>query len=249
MCARHIFVLHDIIYVSHDMCARHVFVPHDTICAPHDMNTPTHDMSFLLTRTLGAFHSRVMRRIEIDLSHHDLPGLHKPIEFLFLDPLYAWSVCAHKLGRAGHKLHFAYQAHTHPDTGEPLYGASVASGEIMRKASARGFPALFGISYDAGQASRRRSYAPILISVANTDFNGRDVCICIGYMPGLQLASSADTDSAKTAMHELRQACIGAIVDVLEAAGRFGFKCVLSEKAPDGKGYSTTCTHPMTCTP
>ena len=209
---------------SHDMI--NLYTRHVTQCIVHHMS---------MTRTLGTFHFRVMRRIQIDLSHHHLPGLHKPISFTFVDPLFAWSICAHKLSRA-HQLHFTYKSRYHPDTGERLYGASISNGEIMKKASVRTSPALFGISYDSGNASRRRSYSPILISVGNTDYNGMDTCTCIAYMPDLQLGSS---DAASKAMHEVRQACIGAIVDVLEAAGQFGFKCILSEKSPDGTG----CTH------
>ncbi len=106
----------------------------------------------------------------------------------------------------------------------------------MKKASVRTPPALLGISYDSGNASRRRSYSPILISVGNTDYNGMDTCTCIGYMPDLHLGSHASSDSANEAMHEVRQGCIGAIIDVLEAVGQFGFKCILSEKSPDDTG-------------
>ena len=63
-----------------------------------------------------------------------------------------------------------------------------------------------------------------------------ETCTCIGYMPDLHLGSHASLNSAVEAMHEVRQACIGAIVDVLEAAGRFGFKCILSEKSQDRTG-------------
>ena len=196
----------------------------------HPQHAPRHAPTTCTHRKLGLFYPRVLRRIEIDLSNHGLPGLQEPVTFEFLDPLFAWSICAHKLTRRGHKLHFKYRARTHPATGESLYGASVANGEFMRRACQRGPPALIGISYDAGQATRRRSYAPILVSVANTDYNGRDACECVGYMPELQLGSSAGTDTVKKAMHELRQACIRAIVDVLERAGRFGFMCTLCQQ-------------------
>ena len=89
-------------------------------------------------------------------------------------------------------------------------------------------PALIGLSYDAGNASRRRSYTPILISVGNTDYNGMDACICIGYMPELIVAgASSDKNVVYEAQHELRQSCIGAIIDVIEACGEGGFRCQL----------------------
>ena len=134
---------------SHDMCPRYM---HTHIHAYTHAHSHTH-----VHRKLGLFYPRVLRRIEIDLSYHKLPGLQKPVTFEFLDPLFAWSICAHKLTLHGHKLHFKYQARTHPTTGEALYGASVANGEFMRRACERGPPALIGISYDSGQASRRRS--------------------------------------------------------------------------------------------
>ena len=246
MCTHDIHPRYTPTIYTHDMHPRHTptTYTHDVVNVTHDMyprytpTTYTHDIHTIslvvyhmsLTRSLGTFYSRVTRRIRIDLSHHELSALKNPISFTFLDPLFAWSVCAHKLSRK-HKLYFTYQKRVHPDTGEPLYGSSVSNGDIMKKACTRGPPALVGISYDSGQASRRRSYTPILISVGNTDYNGMDTCTCIAYMPDLQLGES---DSAKKAMHELRQACIGAIIDVLEAAGQFGFKCILSETSPDG---------------
>ena len=118
-----------------------------------------------------------------------------------------------------------------------MYGGSVASGEIMRVATRRcpigTGPALFGLSWDSGQASRRRSYTPILVSIANTDYNGKDACVCIGYMPVINVGAysgSSKEEAVHQAMHELRQACIGAITDVIEASARHGFKCLLFEE-------------------
>ena len=188
-----------------------------------------------LSRTIGSFHARVMRRVNVDLTHHNLPGLNKHIAFTFIDPVFAWSVCAHKLSQT-HDLHFKYKPLTHPSTGERLYGASVAHGDIMKEACRRcaTAPALIGISYDSGQASRRRSYTPILVSVGNTDYCGMNSCVCIAYMPVIDCGDSVDGEILKQVMHELRQACIGAIVDVIEACGQHGFKCLLSEKSQDG---------------
>ena len=188
---------------------------------------------------LGSFHARITRRVTIDLTHYDLPGLHKPFVFTFMDPVFAWAICADKLSRQ-HEMYFCHIPATHPNTGEPMYGASVACGEIMRKACSKcpagTAPALFGLGYDSGQASRRRSYTPVLISVGNSDYCGRESCVCIAYMPEIVIKGAAQNlDVAKEAMHELRQACIGAIVDVIEACAEHGFKCVLSEELSNGQ--------------
>ena len=58
-----------------------------------------------MMKRVGSFHPRVTRRVSIDLSHIGLPGLHKPIVFTFVDPVFAWSVCADKLS-GNHDLYF-----------------------------------------------------------------------------------------------------------------------------------------------
>ena len=197
-----------------------------------------------ILKKLGSFHSRITRRVMIDLSHHQVPGLVSPIAFTFIDPIFAWSVCAHKLSRT-HDLHFEYHPLFHPTTGEQLYGASVAHGEIMRRACEKARhgsrresgPALIGVSFDSGQASRRRSYTPIIVSVGNTDYSGLNSCICIAYMPVLNLGSAVDKPNAKDAIHELKQTCIGAILDVIEGCAKDGFTCLLCEKSQNKSGY------------
>jgi len=88
--------------------------------------------------------------------------------------------------------------------------------------------ALFGLSWDAGLASRRRSYTPIIISVGNTDYSGMNACSCIAYLPELPLSKKiAATGEGKRARHELVQACAGAIIDVLESHAQNGFRSVL----------------------
>lgn len=181
-----------------------------------------------VTRKIGQFDARVTRTIRIDLSHHNIPTLREPISFSFLDPVYAWAFCARKLG-TNHELHFEHVPLVDPITGERLYGAGVQHGDWMEEAchSRPGPPALFGLSYDAGQASRRRSYSPILISVGNTNYVGKHSCICIGYMPDLALGSYSNHPSSKAAMHELRQAIVRAITAVIEASAEHGFRCYL----------------------
>ena len=91
-----------------------------------------------LVKELGSFHSRVTHRVDIDLTHYDLPGLEKPITFMFIDPVFAWANCATRLSYT-HALHFKHSPLYHPVSGELLYGASVAHGNIMRQACER-FP-------------------------------------------------------------------------------------------------------------
>ena len=90
-----------------------------------------------LSRTLGIFHARVTRHASIDLSHFKLHGLEDPIQFEFLDPVFAWTVRADKLIRSNIKLHFDYGERQHPVFGVPLYGASVANGVLFKKACAK----------------------------------------------------------------------------------------------------------------
>ena len=180
------------------------------------------------TTKLGSFHTRVTRTTEVDLSSHKLQGLEKPIKFRFVDPIYAWSMCAYKLSKE-HKLHFQYKPLKH--RGQLLYGSSVATGDVMREACKKySQPALIGLSYDAGMVSKRRSYTPILVSVANTDYAGLNSCVCIGYLPILNLGASVSRPEFAAAMHDLRQTCIGAIVDIIETGAANGFKCLF----PDG---------------
>ena len=90
-------------------------------------------------------------------------------------------------------------------------------------------PALFGMSWDSGNASTRRAYTPILISVGNTDYGGYKVCTCVGYMPSLNLSSKdLKTDEGQQAIHELKQECAKAIIGVIERCAQHGFTCVLN---------------------
>ena len=192
-------------------------------------------LDYQLNKT-GCLSSRWRRTVVIDLSHVGLPALTDPLCFNFVDPVFAWVSCAEQLSRK-HDLHFTYRERLHPHTGAKMYGSSVQHGEYMREAcrrtptspGLRTGPAIFGLSWDAGNASRRRSYTPILISVGNTDYSGLEVCICIGYMPVLQLCDKdLKSDEGKQALHELRQACAKAIINIIEDTAKTGFKCELS---------------------
>ena len=189
-----------------------------------------------ITKTVGNFYARVTRRVRIDLHHIGLDGLRKPIEFVFIDPLFAWAACAEQLSH-DYTLYFEHQSLRHPVTGEQMYGASVKNGTIMEEAckrvptrsSVRTGPALLGLSWDAGNASRRRSYTPIVISVGNTDYSGLQACSCVAYLPELPLSSGEmSTPLGKQARHELVQACAAAIIDVIDECAQDGFLCTLN---------------------
>ena len=85
-------------------------------------------------------------------------------------------------------------------------------------------PALFGLSWDAGQASKRRSYTPIIVSVGNTDSASKDTCFCIGYLPSVGGHSDSDTRRV------LVQRCIGAILKVLDTNSDRGFTCLIADE-------------------
>ena len=118
--------------------------------------------------------------------------------------------------------------------GQRLYGTSVPCGEVMRLACERvngkkiwhsGIkrgPALFGISWDGGNASKRRAYTPILISVGNSDSASPDTCVCVGYLPALPTFIK-DNDVRRL----LVQKCIGEIIKVVNASADNGFTCTL----------------------
>ena len=204
----------------------------------------------VLVAKAGGFNSRVIRTVKIEIKGG-------PVEFVFLDPVYAWCSTAFGCSREMPLL-FRYVARVDPATNQRMFGTSVQCGEIMRKAcervnsrlfcvflltisllclrspapvcdcrarvneNPRG-PALFGISWDGGQCSKRRSYTPIIISVANTDSSSTVTCRCIGYMP--TLSQDADSDVRR----ELVQRCIGAIISVINACAKTGFTCNLHD--------------------
>ena len=178
----------------------------------------------------GGFRSRIMRSVKIDLSD---VGFHGDINFEFVDPIYAWASTAFRVGQSG-PLHFESQPYFN-DAGERLYGRSVQSGDFLFRACEhvqarmtwdedlpRG-PALFGLSWDGGNASKRRSYTPIIISVGNTDSASCDTCCCIAYLPSLPAGTDSDVRRV------LVQRCISAITKVLEEAAERGFTCVLPD--------------------
>ena len=90
-----------------------------------------------IRKRVGSFHSRVIRRVTFDLSHTGVSALQKPLIFKFIDPVFAWSLCADKLRRKQHVLYFEYKELRNPNSGELLYGASVQNGQIMKKACDR----------------------------------------------------------------------------------------------------------------
>ena len=177
---------------------------------------------------MGRFYPRVTRVVHVDLTQYGVP---QPIRFTFIDPVFAWTLCAQKLVKLNHELHFKFKPLFHPTTGQRLFGASVVHGEIMRKACSNcplgAGPALIGLSYDGGQASRRRSYTPIIVSVGNTDYCGLEACVCVAYMP--KLPKHVSKKHQNDALHKLTQTCIGAIVDVVESCGQNGFVCSLKQ--------------------
>lgn len=195
-----------------------------------------------IKKECGSFFPQVVHSVAIDLSHHGLPELAQPIQFKFVDPIFAWACCARRLSQPVDLLHFKFISHTHPTSGERLYGGSVAHGEIMRVACSRvpTEPALIGLSLDFGQASKRRSYAPIILSVGNTDSRIMDACTCISYLPDLALGADLGKAAAQRAMHDLRQACMGAIIKVIEASGEHGFHCLLG-------GHERRLLFPVLC--
>ena len=190
-----------------------------------------------INKTVGSFYPRVTRHADIKLNRWNIVGLEKPVRFTFIDPIFAWVRCANKLSHQ-HHLHFKYEELRHPDTGELLYGSSVANGLIMKRACEKvpvnnsnnpSGPALIGLSWDAGNATKRRSYTPILISVGNSNCSGSATCTCIGYLPRLKLSQKVSSSKeGQAAQFELAQACAKVIINVIEqCAERGGFKCLL----------------------
>ena len=178
----------------------------------------------------GSFNSRILRVVYIDMKDVGLDV----VKFTFVDPIYAWAATALRVSRCW-PLYFQFCPLYDPNTHERLYGTSVRCGQVMEKSCARvqsmpvydttlrRGPALFGISWDAGQASKRRSYTPIIISVGNTDSASSDTCVCIGYLPTL---NTSDSDVRRV----LVQRCIGSILKILNANSERGFTCILADE-------------------
>ena len=173
----------------------------------------------------GGFRCRVMSSVMINV-------IGMQCEFFFLDPVYAWAMAAKKMSEK-EPLFFDFEPRFN-NLGQRLYGTSVACGEVMRLAcervnakkiwhagTKRG-PALFGISWDGGNASKRRAYTPILISVGNSDSASPDTCVCVGYLPELPTFIK-DNDVRRVVV----QKCIGEIIKVVNASADNGFTCTL----------------------
>ena len=184
-----------------------------------------------LVAQAGCFQSRILRVVSIQMTNEGFSN----IEFRFVDPLYAWACAAEKAGTKS-PLHFQYIPSYSPNQ-QRLFGSSVKGGEIMRRACERvnsrvpyfdgtipRGPALIGINWDAGGASKRRSYVPILISVGNTDSASSDTCECIGYVPTLSSKASSNVRRL------LVQRCIGAILKIVNKHATQGFTCTLNGK-------------------
>lgn len=182
-----------------------------------------------LVKKCGGFRSRIMRTVKIDMRDS---GIHDQLQFEFVDPIYAWATTAFRVSERG-PLHFKAQPFFN-DAGERLYGDSVQGGEVLFKACERvqgripwddklpRGPALFGLSWDAGNASKRRSYTPIIVSVGNTDSTSCDTCFCIAYLPTLPVGTDSDVRRL------LVQRCISAITKTLDENAERGFVCMLS---------------------
>ena len=83
----------------------------------------------VLVGKAGGFNCRVMRTVKIEIKGG-------PVEFAFLDPVYAWCSTAFCCSREM-PLHFRYVARVDPATNQRLFGTTVQCGEIMRKACER----------------------------------------------------------------------------------------------------------------
>ena len=85
-------------------------------------------------------------------------------------------------------------------------------------------------------SSQVRSCACVTLSTYSSLFLSNDKGCGQGrYMPFFEWKDHCTPDKLKAVMHELRQACIRAILDVIEGCGQHGFECLLWEDTHKGK--------------
>ena len=188
---------------------------------PEERAWPTSSKSLraMVQRKLGVFWDYLIHTHTIDLSKFELPGV-SSINFRFVDPLYVWIQQSNKCVQKGHKLVWKPRVMRHPVTHEPVYGAGLSYGLLLR-AAVQGIPAggrvaLINLSWDAGDTVyASKSAVPICVQVMNLNSAPVESVGLVGYLPSLEVSDSLKKEQNYVkAQTFLLQACIGKIVQV-----------------------------------
>ena len=138
----------------------------------------------------GFFWDMVMRSHTIDLRRFGLPGCDS-IKFEFVDPVFVWIQRCNELSKRGVPLKWDPVSHLHPRSGQPVYGAGIECGLLLRAATAS-IPAgakvaLINLSWDGGNTAYvGRSSCPITVQVMNVN-DGTVLAVgLLGYLPYLE---------------------------------------------------------------
>lgn len=131
-----------------------------------------------------------------------------------------WIQQSNKCVQKGHKLVWKPRVMRHPVTHEPVYGAGLSYGLLLR-AAVQGIPAggrvaLINLSWDAGDTVyASKSAVPICVQVMNLNSAPVESVGLVGYLPSLEVSDSLKKEQNYVkAQTFLLQACIGKIVQV-----------------------------------
>ena len=179
-------------------------------------------------RVAGNFWDNVTTTHHINLTRFELPGCER-VTFNLTDPIYVWITCAVRLHKSGVPLYWKPQTMDHPVYHEPLYGADIQFGKLLRAAAeeARGNIVLFNINWDGGQCGfGSRSCVPIHVQVMNTNSSSTKGVGLVGYLPYICVPEGyRNQPNFLAARSHVLQTCIGKVLDSIEAHARHGFKC------------------------
>jgi len=142
---------------------------------------------FQVTNKVGNFWENVTSTYTVNLSKFELPGC-KRVQFVCIDPVYAWITCCNALHKRGIPLHWKPRTLHHPVTGDEVYGAGIQYSKLLRSAcetlGTHGNVALFNINWDGGGTGfGSRSCTPIHVQVMNTNSASTLTVSLIGYIP------------------------------------------------------------------
>ena len=118
---------------------------------------------------VGDFWPNVTITKTINLEGFKIPGV-RSLEFSFVDPVYVWVKACERLTKRGYKLVWQPKEMKHPTSGEPVFGAGIQFGLLLRNAVKSvpegGFVALMNLSWDSGATTMQsRSAIPICMQV------------------------------------------------------------------------------------
>ena len=221
----------DYVEVAYSCCAPDFWLLFESICSE---TATTQDDVFRVVRTLmnkprnwpqstralrqrvqkraGLFWDNVMYSHDIDLQSFNLPGL-RSVKFTFVDPIFVWLQCCNALHESGIALQWDPQTLPHPETKEPMFGAGIEYGLLLRHATGgipvQGKVALLSLSWDGGNIGYgSRSAVPLCVQVMNVNSSSTAGVGLIGYIPHVEVSDAyEDTSALSSARRHIQQVC------------------------------------------